>query len=137
MALQDNALITLQQIKDKLGITDTSEDEYLESLINSISDDFEFYCSRSFKQEVITDYELPGTDRQAILLPKRPIQSIQNVYINDEELDTKANDEYFGYYIADANAGKLARQAGWFVEAYINNPLEFQQNNDMKILTIK
>ena len=63
MALQDNALVTLDQVKTRLGITGDTENDYLESLINANADDFESYCNRIFRELTITGFELKGTDR--------------------------------------------------------------------------
>jgi len=142
MALQDNALVTLQQVKDRLGITGITEDANLEMLINSMSDDFESYCGRIFRELTITGYELKGTDRQEITLPQRPITAISKITLNDIELETKANDEYGGYYLIPDNmgregyTGKVGRQCGWFSTGYVNNPLEYTRDVDFRTINI-
>jgi len=140
MALQDNALITLQQLKDKLGITDTSQDDYLEFIINAISDDFEQYCDRVFREVTITDYELVGNDRSKIVLPQRPITSIDSVYLNGCLLEEKVDDEYGGYFRVnqtDADAGVVTRQAGWWAKTFVNNPLAQNRDYDKNNVNIK
>ena len=145
MALQDNALVTLLQAQEALqrqGVDTTGQDDYIESLINGVSDDFEQYCNRSFHEQIITGYELKGTDRQFINLPITPVTSVQKVVFNDVELDTKSNDEFGGYYIhTDQNgvlggSGKIGRQIGWWSRGYVNNALEFSKDPDRRTINI-
>ena len=142
MALQDNALVTLDQVKTRLGITGDTENDYLESLINANGDDFESYCNRIFRELTITGYELKGTDRQEITLPQRPITAISKIELNDVELETKANDELGGYYLIpdtmgrEGYTGKVGRQCGWFSTGYVNNALEFTRDVDFRTINI-
>lgn len=139
MALQDNALITVQQLVDRLalvGIDASTQTSFLESLINSMSDNFESHCNRTFKTTVITDYEVVSPDRQVITVPQRPIQSIEKITYNGIELDSKADDELGGYYIKNANSGEIAKQDGWGFAGFINNNLEYSKDFDNNIINI-
>jgi len=142
MALQANALVTLQQAKDRLGITGTTEDTTLEELINSISDDFELYCGRIFRELTITGYELKGTDRQEIVLSQRPITAISKIELNSIELETKDNDELGGYYLIpdgmgrEGYTGKVGRQCGWVSTGFVNNKLEYTKDTDFRNINI-
>jgi len=46
--LSELNLVTLSELKEYLGITTTSKDDLLTSLIEEVSDDFESHCNRKF-----------------------------------------------------------------------------------------
>lgn len=140
MALDDNALVTLDEAKTRLGISlvDTSQDANIEDLINAISQDFEDYCSRIFRSLTITDYEPKSYNRQNIVLPQRPITEISKVEFNGTELEARtAQGEYSNYYISNSKAGILSREIGWTMTAFVNNSLEFTPNQDRSVLNVK
>jgi hypothetical protein len=86
MALNDNALTTLQTVKDELGITDTSSDPYLIRKINVYSKKFENYCRRKFKkEEVVEKHE--GNDSLYLLLDRYPVESVSKLVIGENEAD--------------------------------------------------
>jgi uncharacterized phiE125 gp8 family phage protein len=100
MALQANALITLNQAKDYLSISlaDTSQDSWVETLINSASDRIERHCLRSFKsasRQTVFD----GNGNNEVVLPHWPVTAIADVRVDSERVfgtDTKLETVDFG-----------------------------------------
>lgn len=85
MALAANALTTLTEVKTYLEIDDTSQDSFLERLINSISDFVEEYCNRSFgKSDYTEDYH--GDGDKKLFLNQYPVNSVTKVTLNNDEV---------------------------------------------------
>jgi uncharacterized phiE125 gp8 family phage protein len=87
MALQANALVTLNQAKDYLSITlaDTSKDSWVEMLINSASDLIERHCSRKFKSASYTHY-YDGHGNNELVLAQYPVTNISSVKVDTERV---------------------------------------------------
>ena len=73
MALNDNALTSLSSLKLYLGITTTTNDSLLESIIGSISDFVENYCNRTFKKTFYSDELYDGTGTLKLVLNNYPV----------------------------------------------------------------
>lgn len=85
MALNDNALTTVDNVKDELGTT-TVTDAYIERQINVVSQKVERYCKRQFGKQSHTErYE--GTDSLRLLLDNYPILSVTSMTIDDQTVD--------------------------------------------------
>jgi len=70
MALASNALTTVADVKTYMGITSSTDDELLETLVNNVSDQIERYCDREFKQKTFTEYiDARGTRTIAVANP--------------------------------------------------------------------
>jgi hypothetical protein len=107
MALNDNALTTLQTVKDELGITTTNEDSYLERQINVYSSLFEDATDRKwFKGDEVTEKIKSHGDTRLVVSEHTPIESIKKIVINGNEIESST------YEIEDASKGYIQRTNG-------------------------
>jgi len=76
-SLVSYALISLADVKEGLGITDSSQDNLLTRYINQATDMIERFCNgRRFKQTTYTDEEYSGSETQYLDLKNYPVSSI-------------------------------------------------------------
>ncbi len=85
------ALITVDQLKEHLGVTDASQDSYLQSLANRVSAYIERYTGRVFGRTVtvtdeVADYPNTGT----LLLGNTDVTAVSSVKLNDVVMDAGA-----------------------------------------------
>lgn len=100
MALEDYALITLDNLKTFLGITGSDQDSLLEMLINQVTDYIETRTDRRFKETTYTEEEYDGTGQSELVLKQFPIITFTKLEKNNatdntdswEEVDT---DDYW------------------------------------------
>jgi len=86
------AICTLNNVKDRLGITGTKEevDSVLESLIDEVSKLFETYCDRIFDSAEYTEYY--NGEGRSWLYPKHyPITSVSGIW-DDSDWDWETTD---------------------------------------------
>ena len=88
MALQDNALTTVATVKNIMGITDDTQDDYIERQINVMSSKIEAYCNRKFNKQTFTDQLYKGYGTAELQLQNYPIRSITSIEENNTELDS-------------------------------------------------
>lgn len=82
MSLNNNALVTLEEVREYFGwtSTNTDNDNFIESLINYTSDLFENYCEvDNFKSTSVTEY-YDGEGEKYLFLNNIPIVSITSIY---------------------------------------------------------
>ena len=80
MALLPYAITTLAKVKLFLGITDTSNDILLESLINLTTDQIEGLCgNRRFLQTIYTDEDYDVPNKDIVFLRQWPVASLEAV----------------------------------------------------------
>jgi len=60
MPLQANALLTVADVRESLGITGTTQDAMIEDLINEASDEIEAWCGRPLKEQDVAAAEFAG-----------------------------------------------------------------------------
>lgn len=79
MAVSAEALISLQEVKDFLGITSTSEDALLEILVDAASQAIEGYLRGTWvvQRSTAEEYERPQGNR--VFLRHRPIVSVTSI----------------------------------------------------------
>ena len=75
------ALLSLDQIKTALGITDSASDDKLTAAMPVITEYFENYCKRGLAYVVDCVEELPLTRRLALL--RYPVEVVSELLIND------------------------------------------------------
>jgi len=92
MALLDYALTTLARVKTFLGISGTSNDELLTSLINSCTDFIENYCDRRFKQKAYTNELYNGNGTNKLLLKNYPVDESSTFKIEERSSDLNEDD---------------------------------------------
>lgn len=107
-------MITLQEIKTYLNITDNTKDAFLQTCITASVNELEDYCKRKLTSDTYTEY-LDGNDRTEIYLRNTPLQSITSisVYNNYDSYDdifttgdTASNSTVI---LADTNSIKLIK----------------------------
>jgi hypothetical protein len=92
MALNPNAIITVQQAKDYLKVDYTEEDSLIESLINQASDYLEkFKHKRKIKKTTITNELYNGNNRKRLFLKNYPISNVTVTKDGQPFTDFKAN----------------------------------------------
>ncbi len=96
MSLNDNAIVTLQEMKAFLEESGTGHDSQLETLINGISDLFETEFSRSLKEATYTDKYLNGSGLRHLLIPNYPVISIS--VITEDGQSLTENEDFFVDY---------------------------------------
>lgn len=109
MALEDNALVSLSDLKVYLKLTgDASFDTVLEILINHISSTFDNIVKFNLAEQTYTSQLYNGNDKARLYLKHIPINSISAITEDDVEL-TEGDDEDFMIY---GDRGYLWRVAG-------------------------
>jgi hypothetical protein len=107
------ALLSLDELKTYLGITDASQDAQLQLLINQYSDAIARACNRVFAKEKVSEEwrgNLPPLDCYRIYLRRWPVEK-------DEDIELVTGP--IGSVIASANwqlepeSGKLQLLGGW------------------------
>ena len=90
------AIITLDDIKDRLKITSTDDDTQLTSIINGVSNLVTGYCNQSFTSVVAYDeyYDIDADHTTFFRLDHYPVVTFTSLY-NDDDLLT--SDEYDVY----------------------------------------
>ena len=127
MALTDQALMTLADLKTELGITGSSEDAYLERLINSISAQVASYCNRILHYEAGIVEDVAGYGETHLVVAQSPIISIASITLDGSTVSSDS------YSIDNAKAGLIYRQDGWVWTAsrlQIVNPKKLPGSED-------
>ena len=105
-------LCTLTDVKTMLGITDTSQDDYLTLLIKQQSALIEGYIGYKLARADYTEEVHSVNDRQLLSLNHFPLQSVSQCTIDGKEIsDYKILPEY-------ARWGRLYRGLGWVGPEY-------------------
>lgn len=85
-------LTSLDQFKDYLGLTSTSEDAQLRSFLDGVESAIERWCKRTFRSASYTEY-YDGNGDRILTLDQRPLTAVSGVWVDQE-----------GYYGTTANA---------------------------------
>lgn len=72
-------LTTLSRVKSFLTITDSNDDEALQSILSSVSQYVATYCNRKFILDTYTEY-LNGDGQDTIVLSNIPVVSVASLY---------------------------------------------------------
>jgi uncharacterized phiE125 gp8 family phage protein len=89
-------LAQLTTVKNRLGITDTTDDTLLMNFIEFASGRFERETNRSLERAVSTTEEFPG-DATEIVLARFPLESVASFHLKENETDgwvLQSNVEY-------------------------------------------
>jgi len=112
------ALISLSEAKSYLGISDTSEDHYLQLIVNMVDKYVKKYTMRDLEATDYSKelYDGPGTN--SLVLRNYPIISVTEVLERTEEVESatvseRVNEGDDGYYILNAEEGVLYRDVPW------------------------
>ena len=117
--LAQNAMTTLEDTMERLGIPEDSADTTVKNniirLINSASAWVETVTGRKFGKAVYTDrYAGPGT--QELFLKQYPIRSVE--YVKDTTAGAFIEPESYDFTMT-GNIGVLSRDAGWNFKGYV------------------
>ena len=115
MALSDDALTTLAQVKEYLAIASSDHDDLLERLIEAVSSQFNAYCGRKLRardyssQSEDDAYDpdnalLSGSGYAELLLPQYPVISLSNLWVEEVAVAPAASGTG---WVLDAGAGVL------------------------------
>jgi len=97
-------LTTLETVKSELGISDTGQDAFLNSLIDRASDAIVSFCGRPFAKESYRE-TLAGYGTNRLILSRTPVIDVFSITA-DSEIITD-------YLLEDPEAGILFRKRGW------------------------
>lgn len=114
MALSANALTTVANLRDELGITTGDYDTTLERLINAASERFASLCRREFAYSASAVERVKGGGTGHILVRRAPIVSIEAIKLSTG--DSTTTYDATDYRIASANAGLIERINGCWPE---------------------
>lgn len=100
MNLVDYALVTLDDTKLFLGITDSSKDNLIKLFINIATDQIEEATGRRFKETTYTDEKFDGNGEKEVLLPQYPVITFTSLskntaYNNSDSWEVVDGEEYF------------------------------------------
>jgi Phage QLRG family, putative DNA packaging. len=107
MALDSTiALVTLASVKTELSISGSSEDDYLEDLIEAASEEVQGFLNRRLPRATVTDEKHPSDGHPHLLLERTPVTTLTSVENDDTALDAD------NYDLVDAEAGWVQIHAG-------------------------
>lgn len=102
------ALCDLDDVKELLGISGSSQDNLITRKINQATEMIENFCGRRFKSTIYTDIEYDSTGTNQIILNQRPVTLLSSLSWRDtslNEADWEASDTE--YYFLDEASGVL------------------------------
>lgn len=79
---------TVTSLKSRLEITDTSEDTYLQLLLDAATVAIDNLCNTKFTPTAVTDELYDGTGTRYLRLKHRPATSVSSVKIDDLSMDS-------------------------------------------------
>jgi hypothetical protein len=110
-----DGLTTLAAVKLEAGISDTSQDALLESLINEVSAAIRLYTDRELTRTTHTAESYSVNACQYLYLSQYPVQSVSSVTLGGAS--QTVNVDYF-MGPTDALVGRLYRPNGWVGSYY-------------------
>ncbi len=130
MAVVTYALTTLASVKEFLGITDSSKDALLESLIDSISDQIESMCGgRRFAKETQTN-ELHDGGEDKVFVESFPVDQSSNVLVVERRSGTISNPTWVAYKVDEF----VVYEKAGYIQFFGRTPGNHFHNNDATLL---
>lgn len=82
MSVDNDALCSKDNVKDFIGISNfnPTDETLIENLIDRVTDMFERYCRRKFKQATYTEYHSPQSRDDKIFPKNYPINSVTSIH---------------------------------------------------------
>lgn len=108
----DSALVSWAEYKAIFGLSDDSEQDKYQTLINQASAVMESYCRRLLKSRTFNDQLMDGSGRSAIVFPHRPLQSISAINIDTSRAFAMGTALALDDYDFDKQAGILWLRSG-------------------------
>jgi hypothetical protein len=109
MSAEEQALITLEALKDFLKEDGTDHDKVLGVFINSVSEEFEGYLERTLNKTLYTDLYFDGDGEVEYFLPNWPVSGTFTITEDDVVLTEGIDDDFMLY----AEKGKIVRNGVW------------------------
>ena len=122
------ALLTIADIKEELGISDTDSDTLLTSLLNAVVALFEKKIDRTLESATYTEYHSSKANQNKVFLKNYPVTSITSIH-DDPDWDYGSGDlldsddynydddsgivYYDGYFYEGFNNIKVVYEAGY------------------------
>lgn len=106
------AIITLAELKTYLGITGTTEDSKLTTIVAATNTFVETYCNRAFEEAEYTEELYDGPGSSVLCLKNWPVSEVAEVIVEDTEVEERTEIDGEGYYL-DAEAGILHNNDLW------------------------
>lgn len=96
MALNENAIITLANARTylKIATSDTTQDSFIEFLINIVSSKIETYTRSKFALQTFTGEIYDGSGKQKQYVRNLPINSLANSAISDVQYRTNPSSSW-------------------------------------------
>lgn len=107
--LNDNALTTLAVVKDELGLTSSTDDDYLIRQINALSSLFEEATERMWYRDASHVEDAPSVGDSQIMVDDRlPLRSVSQIEVDGDTVDSA------DYSIEDADVGIIRLDDGFW-----------------------
>jgi hypothetical protein len=107
-------MVTLEDCRDFLGITDGSKDNALILLINAVTQDAKSHCNRTFKGTSYTSEAYTGSGSPFLITKQAPITTVTSLVAEPNGAALTAGALY-DYVIEDADAGIIRLTNGIFI----------------------
>lgn len=107
---ENSKLTTKEQVRNYLGIDNYDYDEMLDQLILSASDFFRNETGYIWNKSKVKE-TLDGQGRNTIILTQKPVQTIENITINDGN---------YSNYKVYHNSGLIKSTSGVFISGMLN-----------------
>lgn len=134
MALNSNALVTVDDLRAYLGQGVSSESEtMMELLINAASQEFDRFCGRQLKQKTETNLYLDGNGSRYLKLPSWPAASVTGVY---EDGTLLVVDTDYLVYTSDDDAYLLKYSSTWPEITTYCSPVWAEGHKTIKISSV-
>jgi hypothetical protein len=78
MALASNALTTVAAVKTYMGVSTSTDDDLIETMVNNVSDQIERWCDRTFAVQTYTEY-IDARGTRTIAVENPPVESVDIV----------------------------------------------------------
>jgi len=98
------AITTLANVKEYLGITDTSNDSLLSNLITRVQSLIETYCERTFDSTAYTSW-LHGDGTNILYLPQWPVTALTRIAIGRRSAGSLIHSNSLAYSVIAQNDG--------------------------------
>lgn len=99
MTLTAHALTTVDNVKTELGISSSTDDSYIERLVNAYSAAIETYCGRCLEYSAAVVEQLAGHGDPHLVLSRTPVIEVASLKLSGSTIDSG------NYDVHDAAAG--------------------------------
>lgn len=109
MAVATGALTTLTAVKSELSISSSTDDTYLEGLIDQVSEFIANYCNRKFHYGAAITEKVAGFGGTFLRISRFPLKTITSVAFNGATVDSSS----YEIYDTDGVTGLIYSAGGW------------------------